>query len=1040
MKKLAKKMLALALTVALLVTVSAITSSAASSDWINAETGKVLAVGDVIEAGKSIKNVKYDGVSVKDSACLFYFKWPDGSVGGNTTTNGTYASKTHGLKVVENSDGTSPRLVLAFIYTIKFNTNGGTLSSDTPVKVCATDAYGTLPTASKAGFNFLGWRDPDGNMVTSSSKTPKYQWGTLTLTAVWEEIKAVSADWVIDSTGDAIKEGDIIPANTAIKNKNYAGNDADCKFILAGTETAPTSGKFTSTLHSVKVLAVSPKLSLAYHYEIQFDPGEGQMTSTTPVYVTGGTAFGVLPTPVRNGYVFKNWKLDGAVVSEATLAPATYSKALTLTATWEEAAATGVTWELSGTVLTIKGTGTMDNYSVKDDGSGNYITTAPWGANITAVVIQSGVKNVGQFAFYGCSKITSVTLADTVKTLGPDCFLGTTALTSISIPDGVTEIPFCAFMSSGIKSINLPKSVTLVSANAFSDSALTDVFYGGTEVSQEKIEVKNGNDALTKAAWHIGTGGSTGDCSWTLVGTELTIQGKGKMADYESKKVGSDMVTTAPWGTLITKVTIKSGVKNIGAYAFIGCKNLADVSIDETVTEIGAYAFQDCASLKTVKLPSGLTEIANCVFYRCTSLTGLTIPKNVKKIGYAVFYECPFTDFVIPDNVETVGEYLFYNCKQLKSVTIGTGVKTIGDAAFLQCSALEKIVIPSNVTAFGVSEFIGCTSLTDATLGDGIEKIGARTFSGCTNLKTVTFSKNVATIDELAFENCSKLATVYYGGGAADKAKIVIDASNTALDTAEWVLVESGTTGSCAWKLVGTELTISGNGPMASDYTAVDVGGGNWGTSAPWGVGITKVTIENGVTDIAPFAFYGCDKLESVSMANSVTEIGQCAFLYTFNLEELKCSKNLDTIGSSAFYASGIQKIYLPVALKNVASYAFYGSALGDVEYTGTAADKALISIGDDNDELTAAKWVYVSPVQCGDVNGDDSIDGLDVIRLTNYLANYNYSTKTSTYEITDGADADGNGVIDGFDVIRLKNYLANYNYETKTSTVVLGK
>ena len=95
------------------------------------------------------------------------------------------------------------------------------------------------------------------------------------------------------------------------------------------------------------------------------------------------------------------------------------------------------------------------------------------------------------------------------------------------------------------------------------------------------------------------------------------------------------------------------------------------------------------------------------------------------------------------------------------------------------------------------------------------------------------------------------------------------------------------------------------------------------------------------------------------------------------------------------------------------------------------------------SDKFSTYALVYVDDaddsVYYGDATGDGVIDGLDVIRLKKYLANYNYDTGTSTIEISDGADATGDGVIDGLDVIRLKKYLANYNYDTGTSTIPLG-
>lgn len=74
-----------------------------------------------------------------------------------------------------------------------------------------------------------------------------------------------------------------------------------------------------------------------------------------------------------------------------------------------------------------------------------------------------------------------------------------------------------------------------------------------------------------------------------------------------------------------------------------------------------------------------------------------------------------------------------------------------------------------------------------------------------------------------------------------------------------------------------------------------------------------------------------------------------------------------------------------------------------------------------------------------GDVNGDNEINGKDVVLLCNYLANYDYETGTSSVKIFSGADANGDTYINGKDVILLCNYLANFDYDTGKSTVKLG-
>ena len=57
------------------------------------------------------------------------------------------------------------------------------------------------------------------------------------------------------------------------------------------------------------------------------------------------------------------------------------------------------------------------------------------------------------------------------------------------------------------------------------------------------------------------TSGKTGDCTWTLNGTHLTISGNGAMANYSS-------TDDIPWYQKITTVTIEEGVTNIGDNAF----------------------------------------------------------------------------------------------------------------------------------------------------------------------------------------------------------------------------------------------------------------------------------------------------------------------------------------------------------------------------------------------------------------------------------------------------------------------------------------
>ena len=103
---------------------------------------------------------------------------------------------------------------------------------------------------------------------------------------------------------------------------------------------------------------------------------------------------------------------------------------------------TDVKWELREEIvliLTISGTGEMENFELSNQ---------PWkeyAANIEEIVIEEGVRSIGDYAFYNCSSILSITIPDTVTTIGNSAFYGCTGLRRIVIPDSVTRIGNSAF-------------------------------------------------------------------------------------------------------------------------------------------------------------------------------------------------------------------------------------------------------------------------------------------------------------------------------------------------------------------------------------------------------------------------------------------------------------------------------------------------------------------------------------------------------------------------------------------------------------------
>ena len=159
-----------------------------------------------------------------------------------------------------------------------------------------------------------------------------------------------------------------------------------------------------------------------------------------------------------------------------------------------------LTWKLEDGVLTISGTGAMTDYSPIQG------PQLPWAAaKIKSVVVESGVTNIGDFAFAGQVGLTSITIPDSVTSIGDYAFHYCMSLTSVKIPDGVTRICQKVFQDcSSLTSVEIPDSVASIGSNAFYNcTALKNVYYSScSEAKWNSISIQSGNDDLKNAAMH----------------------------------------------------------------------------------------------------------------------------------------------------------------------------------------------------------------------------------------------------------------------------------------------------------------------------------------------------------------------------------------------------------------------------------------------------------------------------------------------------------------------------------------------------------
>ncbi len=354
-----------------------------------------------------------------------------------------------------------------------------------------------------------------------------------------------------------------------------------------------------------------------------------------------------------------------------------------------------------------------------------------------------------------------------------------------------------------------------------------------------------------------------------------------------------------------------------------------DLIIPETlggypVTAIGDSAFSYCDGLTSVDIPNSVTSIGYEAFLCCAGLKSIEIPNSVTSIGCWAFGDCGgLTSVEIPNSVTSIGDCAFDYCSGLTSITIPDSVASIGFHVFYGCERLTSVEIPNSVTSIGDSAFSDCYALTSVIIPDSVTSIGNGAFSGCTGLTSIEISNSVTNIGDYAFQ---------------------------------WCL-------------------------------------------------LTSVTIPNSVTSIGQYAFQGCQSLKNINIPNSVTSIGEYAFFGCFELTSITIPNGVISISPNAFAVSGLTSIEIPNSVTSIGDEAFretplttvtipnsvtsigdsafsYCSLIETVYYDGTEEDKSKISIGNDNDYLLDAEWVYAEDnskkLTYTVSNGEATITGYD--------------------------------------------------------------
>ena len=171
----------------------------------------------------------------------------------------------------------------------------------------------------------------------------------------------------------------------------------------------------------------------------------------------------------------------------------------------------------------------------------------------------------------------------------------------------------------------------------------------------------------------------------------------------------------------------RNGVRNVACVSS-GRNKVGEVTIPSsviyhstsyTVTEINDLAFYECSGMTSLCIPSSIRTIKQTAFIGCVNLATITVDEGcqsfdsrdncnaiIEKSTNCLIVGCKSS--FIPSGVTSIGKNAFAGCKGLASIFIPNSVTSIDEGAFYGCNGLSSIAIPCSVTDINNTAFRDC--------------------------------------------------------------------------------------------------------------------------------------------------------------------------------------------------------------------------------------------------------------------------------------------------------------------------------------------
>ena len=468
---------------------------------------------------------------------------------------------------------------------------------------------------------------------------------------------------------------------------------------------------------------------------------------------------------------------------------------------------------------------------------------------LDSVVIPPEVSALGEHCFSECKKLTSVVFEGKMERIPRGAFCGCSALEEITWPQGLATIEGWAFRECiALEEITIPDGVYCIGNEAFFGCSALDTV--SVPPSLMRVEV----DAFAEC--------------FDLF--EVNI---------------SDL---AAWCEICFENEKASPLCAQGDLCLNG-EEIEELRIPEGVYTLKEFAFLNCDLIESVHLPASLGLISPLAFYHCCGIEKITVAKgnsSFRTVEGGRFLLCK-NDLVLaaadveelPDCIERVRAGAFSTGTDIVNLEIGDTVR-LQSSAFVGLEGIEMLTAPVDCLSLHILFTYECRGYRVGRVPsyfDTLELYGTGAFEGnmlgeCKRIDTLRLKEGYSSIGKLELCCVEEISTLIL-----PKSLTEIGAVGTTFNRVKHFTIAPG---GCFEMQDGCLVHAAKRFLIAS---------------------FQSTKIPSDVRGIAPYAFFGNERIRELYIGNHVTTVKKKAFANCPNLERVTIGPSVCEIYCDAF-------------------------------------------------------------------------------------------------------------------------------------------